>query len=75
MSEWQQVPHNFLICERTDEPCFWPECLARGCAENAVVDTGDELQIAEHLNGWGNKATQQSGLAKHIAQVIRDQPR
>jgi hypothetical protein len=33
-------------------------------------------QIAEHLNaGWGNKATQQSGLAEHIAKVIRDQPR
>lgn len=28
--------------------------------------------IAEHLNGWGNEATQQSGLAKHIAKIIRD---
>jgi len=28
-------------------------------------------QIAEHLNGWGNLATRQSGLAEHIAKVIR----
>lgn len=54
--------------------------IMAGCSiiitDNATTaTTGDELQIAEHLNGWGNKATQQSGLAKHIAQVIRDQPR
>lgn len=29
--------------------------------------------IAEHLNGWGNLATRQSGLAEHIAKVIRNQ--
>lgn len=30
-------------------------------------------QIAEHLNGWGDAATRASGLAQHIAKVIRDQ--
>ena len=29
--------------------------------------------VAEHLNGWGNLATRQSGLAEHIAKVIRNQ--
>ena len=28
--------------------------------------------VAEHLNGWGNEATRQSGLARHIAKVIRE---
>lgn len=27
--------------------------------------------VAHHLNGWGNKATRQSGLAEHIAKIIR----
>lgn len=43
MNERQQVPHNFLICERMDEPCFWPACLAHGCRENNPVDVGDDL--------------------------------
>lgn len=29
--------------------------------------------IAEHLNGWGNLATRQSGLAEYIAKIIRNQ--
>lgn len=31
-------------------------------------------QTAEHLNGWGNAATRASGLADHIAKVIRSTP-
>lgn len=30
-------------------------------------------KAAECLNGWGNLATRQSGLAEHIAKVIRAQ--
>lgn len=38
MADRQQVPHNFLICDRTDEPCFWPACQNHGCMESAIVD-------------------------------------
>ncbi len=47
-------------------------------AENAKLRAALEAetercaQIAEHLNGWGNKATRASGLAEHIAKIIRE---
>ena len=28
-------------------------------------------QVAEHLNGWGDEPTRASGLAEHIAHIIR----
>ena len=41
---------------------------------HAIADERERCAgVAEGLNGWGNKATQQSGLAEHIAKVIRGQ--
>ena len=42
--------------------------------KNAIAAERERCaKIAEHLSGWGNKATQRSGLAEHIAKVIRNQ--
>jgi hypothetical protein len=32
MNDLQKVPHNFVWCEQTGEPCFWWSCLAHDCA-------------------------------------------
>lgn len=26
-----KFPHDFVLCERDGEQCFWPPCLAHGC--------------------------------------------
>lgn len=40
----QQVPHNFLFCDLDHQPCFWRECLARGCMATVEAHAKEKLQ-------------------------------
>lgn len=60
-----------MASKRSVEDVAYTEMMMR---EARLAERERCAKIAEHLNGWGNLATQQSGLAEHIAKVIRAQP-
>lgn len=58
------------MSKRTVEEVAYVEKMMR---QARLAERERCAKIAEHLNGWGNLATRQSGLAEHIAKVIREQ--